>query len=119
MRWSRLRKWAISLPAAFLAALVLISINEVGYYRSNDSLQNLSITFQTRTTLDKLMQQMADAETNVRGYLLTGEDLPRHLPASLHQRGQRRRRVARHLQPVSRRPADFIVAGPGSRQAHQ
>ncbi len=74
MRWSRLRKWAISLPAAFLAALVLIGINEVGYYRSNDSLQNLSITFQTRTTLDKLMQQMADAETNVRGYLLTGEE---------------------------------------------
>ena len=50
MRWSRLRKWAISLPAAFLAAAVLIGINEAGYYRSHDSLQNLTVTYQTRTT---------------------------------------------------------------------
>jgi len=60
MRWSRLRKWAISLPAAFLAAAVLIGINEAGYYRSHDSLQNLTVTYQTRTTLDKLMQQVVD-----------------------------------------------------------
>jgi signal transduction histidine kinase len=74
MRWSRLRKWAISLPAAFLAAAVLIGINEAGYYRSHDSLQNLTVTYQTRTTLDKLMQQLVDAETHARGYLLSGED---------------------------------------------
>lgn len=74
MRWSRLRKWAISLPAAFLAAAVLIGINEAGYYRSHDSLQNLTVTYQTRTTLDKLMQQVVDAETHARGYLLSGED---------------------------------------------
>ena len=73
MRWSRLRKWAISLPAAILAAAVLIGINEVGYSRSHQSLQNLSVTFQTRTALDKLLQQMVDAETSTRGYLLTGE----------------------------------------------
>ena len=73
MRWSRLRKWAISLPAAIFAAVVLIGINEAGYYRSHESLQNLTATYQTRTTLDKLMQQVVDAETSVRGYLLTGE----------------------------------------------
>ena len=74
MRWSRLRKWAISLPAAIFAAVVLIGINEAGYYRSHESLQNLTVTYQTRTTLDKLMQQIVDAETSVRGFLLTGEN---------------------------------------------
>ena len=74
MRWSRLRQWAISLPAALLAALVLIGINELSYTRSSESLQNLTITFQTRTTLDKLMQQITLAEGNVRGYLLTGDE---------------------------------------------
>lgn len=79
MRWSRLRKWAISLPAAIFAAVVLIGINEAGYYRSHESLQNLTVTYQTRTTLDKLLQQVADAENSVRGYLLTGDD--NHLQA--------------------------------------
>ncbi|MEG0920137.1 MAG: CHASE3 domain-containing protein [Comamonas sp.] len=74
MRWSRLRKWAISLPAAIFATVVLIGINEAGYYRSHESLQNLTVTYQTRTTLDKLMQQIVDAETSVRGFLLTGEN---------------------------------------------
>ncbi len=74
MRWSRLRKWAISLPAAILATAVLVGINEAGYYRSHDSLQNLTVTYQTRTTLDKLTQQIVDAETSVRGYLLSGEN---------------------------------------------
>ncbi len=74
MRLSHLRKWAISLPAAFLAAAVLIGINEAGYFRSHESLQNLTVTYQTRTALDKLMQQIVDAETGVRGYLLTGDE---------------------------------------------
>ena len=73
MRWSRVRQWALSLPAALLAAAVLIGINEAGYYRSHQSLQNLTATYQTRTTLDKLMQQIVDAETSVRGFLLNGE----------------------------------------------
>lgn len=37
MIWSRLRKMAISLPAALLAVVLLVGINETGYMRSHDA----------------------------------------------------------------------------------
>ncbi|GAB2464671.1 hypothetical protein GCM10027082_15470 [Comamonas humi] len=74
MRWSHLRKWAISLPAAFLAAAILIGINEIGYFRSHQALETLNGSFHTRTAIDKLLQQIVDAETGVRGYLLTSDN---------------------------------------------
>ena len=73
MHWSQLRTLAISLPAALLATLILITINEASYLRSHEALQSLSTTFKARTTLDKLMRQVSDAETYVNCYLLTGE----------------------------------------------
>ncbi len=74
MRWPNFRKMAISLPLALLAVSVLVGINEVGYSRSHDAVSALSRTYATRAALDRLMQNMLDAETGMRGYLLTGDD---------------------------------------------
>lgn len=74
MRRFSLPKLVISLPAAILAALVLIGINETGYRRSNDALQEIEQAQQTRVELNRLLQQMLDAETGQRGFLLTGDE---------------------------------------------
>ncbi len=64
---------AISLPLALLAAGTLVAINETGYKRSIDALDNVSQTQQTSAALNQLLQHMLDAETGQRGYLLTGD----------------------------------------------
>jgi signal transduction histidine kinase len=74
MRWSRLHKIAISLPLAVLAALALVSINEAGYLRSNDALQDMARSQTQRASVNRLLQGMLDAETGHRGYLLTGDE---------------------------------------------
>ncbi len=74
MRWPNFRKMAISLPLALLAVSVLVGINEVGYSRSRDAVSALSRTYATRAAIDRLMLNMLDAETGLRGYLLTGDD---------------------------------------------
>lgn len=74
MIWSRLRKMAISLPAALLAVVLLVGINETGYMRSHDAVGDLARSHATRTALDRLLQNMLNAETGLRGYLLTGDD---------------------------------------------
>ncbi|MCZ2498035.1 histidine kinase [Xylophilus sp. Kf1] len=74
MRRFSLPKLVISLPAAVLAALVLIGINETGYRRSNEALQEIEQAQQTRVELNRLLQQMLDAETGQRGFLLTGDE---------------------------------------------
>lgn len=74
MRWSRFRKMALSLPMAILAALVIVGINETGYQRSVEALHSLTHTQQTRAALNRLLQNMLDAETGLRGFLLSGEE---------------------------------------------
>lgn len=74
MRWPNFRKMAVSLPLALLAVSVLVGINEVGYSRSRDAVSALSRTYATRAAIDRLMLNMLDAETGLRGYLLTGDD---------------------------------------------
>ncbi len=74
MRWSNFRKMAVSLPLALLAAAALVGINEAGYARSNEAVQSLSGTYATRTALARMMENMLDAETGLRGYLLTGDE---------------------------------------------
>ena len=73
MSWPRLRKIAISLPLAVLAVLVLVGINETGYKRSNDAVEALARAHATRAALDQLLQNMLNAETGQRGFLLTGD----------------------------------------------
>ncbi|MGU3629485.1 sensor histidine kinase [Comamonas sp. C24C] len=74
MRWTNIRKIAVSLTIAVVAAVLMVSINEAGYKRSLQALDTLTKTQSTRAKLSLLMQQMLDAETGLRGYLLTGEE---------------------------------------------
>ncbi len=73
MRSFPLSRTALSLVLAVLAALVLIGINETGYQRSSTALANITDAARTRSTLNRLLQQVLDAETGSRGYLLTGD----------------------------------------------
>lgn len=74
MNWFQVRKMAFSLPLALLAACVLIGITEIGYLRSHDAVSALARSYDTRAALDRVMQNMLDAETGLRGYLLTGDE---------------------------------------------
>lgn len=73
--WSQMvtRQW-IGLPLALLAALSLIGINEMGYERSASAVRRIAATQETRATLHKLLALMLDAETGLRGYLLSGDE---------------------------------------------
>ncbi|MDB5946891.1 MAG: putative histidine kinase, classic [Ramlibacter sp.] len=70
-------KMAISLLLALLAASILIGINETGYNRSTGALDDIAEASRTRGALNRLLQDVLDAETGSRGYLLTGD--PRYL----------------------------------------
>ena len=72
-----LPKTAISLLLALLAACVLIGINETAHNRARAELDSVEREFATRTALNRLLQQVLDAETGSRGFLLTGD--PRYL----------------------------------------
>src|SRR6187431_292718 len=72
-----LPRMAISLALAVLAAVVLIGINETGYNQSRNALDDIAEASRTRGALNRLLQQVLDAETGSRGYLLTGD--PRYL----------------------------------------
>ncbi len=74
MRWSQIRKMALSLPVALLAALLLVGINETSYQRSRQAVGEMAQTQHTRAALNRLLQNMLDAETGLRGFLLTGEE---------------------------------------------
>lgn len=74
MKWTQLRRMAISLPVAILAALLLISINEAGYKRSYHALESMAQVQTSRTAANLLLQNMLDAETGLRGYMLTNDE---------------------------------------------
>ncbi|MEO7241623.1 MAG: CHASE3 domain-containing protein [Variovorax sp.] len=67
-----LRRLLILLFAA-LAAAALIAINEIGHEQSSRALENTRFAGRVRMSLDQLLQDVVDAETGQRGYLLTGE----------------------------------------------
>lgn len=73
MRWIAFSKMALGLTLATLAAVAVVGINEVGYLRSGQALETVRSAQKVRTTLLRLMQNVLDAETGQRGYLLTGE----------------------------------------------
>ncbi|WP_096698224.1 CHASE3 domain-containing protein [Polaromonas sp. AER18D-145] len=77
MRWFAIPKMAISLPLAVLAAVVLIFINEAGFRLSTEAATRIEESQATRGAVNLLLQQMLDAETGQRGYLLTGD--PKYL----------------------------------------
>jgi len=69
----QLPRVVISLALAVSAVLALIGINEVGYQRSGEALEQIEANTRLRGALNRLLQQMLDAETGSRGYLLTGD----------------------------------------------
>jgi CHASE3 domain sensor protein len=73
MHWLAPPKMAVSLLLAALAALALVGINEAGYRQSSRALADIDEAQQIRGTLNQILQNMLDAETGQRGYLLTGE----------------------------------------------
>ena len=77
MRSFSMPKMAISLVLALLAVCILIGINETGYNRSSEALADIAEASHTRSSLNRLLQHVLDAETGSRGYLLTGD--PRYL----------------------------------------
>lgn len=70
-------KMAFTMVLAVLAAALLIFINEVSFNKSTAAAVNIEKAQQTRGAINKLVQQMLDAETGQRGFLLTGD--PRYL----------------------------------------
>ncbi|QSI32898.1 histidine kinase [Variovorax sp. RKNM96] len=64
---------ALSLLLAALAALALIGINEAGFRQSTRSLADIDEAQKGRGVVNQILQNMLDAETGQRGYLLTGE----------------------------------------------
>ena len=74
MRWINFRRIAISLVFAIVAAILMVSINEASYKRSTNALEAMTQTQATRTKISQLLRLMLDAETGLRGYLLTGEE---------------------------------------------
>jgi signal transduction histidine kinase len=77
MRSFSMPKMAISLALALLAASILIGINETGYNQSADALDDIAEASRTRGSLNRVLQNVLDAETGSRGYLLTGD--PKYL----------------------------------------
>lgn len=74
MNWTKFRRMAISMPLAILAACLMIGISEYGYKQTNQLLSNLTHAYDTRTSVSTLMKDMLDAETGLRGYLLTSDE---------------------------------------------
>ncbi len=72
-RWLKQTKWTLALPMAVLAVGALIALNELGYRRSIESAESMSTQQSKRGELNFLLQNMLDAETGQRGFLLTGD----------------------------------------------
>jgi len=82
-------RMSISMPLAVLAAAILIFINEASFHESTSAAFNIQEAQRTRTAVNKLLQNMLDAETGQRGYLLTGD--PHYLDpynAAIDETGQ-------------------------------
>ncbi|VTY35068.1 Sensor histidine kinase LiaS [Xylophilus ampelinus] len=73
MRRLLFSKLVWSLGLALLATLVLLGINEAGYRQSSKALAEISQAQEARFAVNALLQDVLDAETGQRGYLLTGE----------------------------------------------
>ena len=73
MRWLAFPKMALGLTLAVLAALVLVGINEAGYRPSSQALTEVGDAQRARMVLNLMLQNVLDAETGQRGFLLTGE----------------------------------------------
>lgn len=67
-------KIALILPLVVVSVAALVALNELGYRRSTAAADSMVTEQEKRGALHRLMQQVLDAETGQRGYLLTGDD---------------------------------------------
>lgn len=67
----KLRRSALTMPLAALAATLMVGINEAAYHYANDALVQLSARGDTRRTIQDVWRGLLDAEAGQRGYLLT------------------------------------------------
>ena len=71
MNWNKLRRMAISLPLAVLAAGLMIGISELGYKKTSQLLTDMTRANDIRTSINVMHRDILNAETGLRGYLLT------------------------------------------------
>jgi signal transduction histidine kinase len=69
-----MRKTSMVMPLAALAVAAMIALNELGYRRSVDAATSMAREQDKRGALHLLLQEVLDAETGQRGYLLTGDE---------------------------------------------
>jgi signal transduction histidine kinase len=89
---NRLRRSVLALPLATVAALTVVVINELSFERSMQALTRLEQRSLATVRIEAVLRRLLDAETAVRGYLLTGRRLylaPYELAASDVAEGQR------------------------------
>lgn len=60
-------------PLALAVVASLMAINELGFRQSSAAALDIRGALEKRATINLLLQQMLDAETSQRGYLLTGQ----------------------------------------------
>lgn len=99
----RLPRLTFSVLLSVLVAFSLVAINEAGFRRSSQALAAIDEATHARSTLNRLLRLMLEAEAGLRGYLLTGET--RYLPPYEAAAGE----VERTLEALAR---DYPEPGP-------
>ena len=68
----RAHRAKLLLPLACVVGLLLLGVIELTYQRSHAAMMSLGARGEARTAINTLIRRMLDAETQLRGYLLTG-----------------------------------------------
>ena len=71
---SRLRRSRLAVWLALAGAVLVVTINEVGFRQAQQTLQAVADRYERRLAVTRLWRQLLDAETGQRGFLLTGRD---------------------------------------------
>ena len=70
--WLRVLYSPLAYPAALIFAAAFLIVSEVSYRDSVDTLNELNRIADGRVAIERLKQQLGDAESGQRGYLITG-----------------------------------------------
>jgi len=73
-RLGRLTRSRFAAPVAVALAILVLTINEVGYYGLNSTTTARDDALDARVIVDQLRRRVVDAESAQRGYLLTRRD---------------------------------------------
>ena len=71
----RIRRSAFAFPAAAFVALLLIGVSEVAYHHAASELSRLVLIGRARIEVLNVLRNVADAESEQRGYMLTSRPL--------------------------------------------